>query len=187
MFVKMHYDENFALFTSPDGTTYTEEQLDHLLDLERQWRRSLPRYRFQELLHIFPEATRIAKRELKRQMKEARARSDYDELKKLSSKLAYVESLLHPSPSGDPTTITLEMISRAKQVPISSLIEVNRANKALCLFHQDRTPSLHVYPDNHYYCFVCNASGGSITLYRALNPNATFREAVHALLSHLKI
>lgn len=40
---------------------------------------------------------------------------------------------------------------------------VNRSGKARCPFHDDRTPSLHVYedPDRGWYCFGCGR-GGSI-------------------------
>jgi DNA primase len=35
-----------------------------------------------------------------------------------------------------------------------------------CCFHADSTPSLHVYPDNHYHCFGCKAHGDAITFVR---------------------
>lgn len=35
-----------------------------------------------------------------------------------------------------------------------------------CCFHNDGTPSLHVYPDNHYHCFGCKAHGDAITFVR---------------------
>jgi hypothetical protein len=35
-------------------------------------------------------------------------------------------------------------------------------NKVLCPFHDDHTPSCHIYHD-HFFCFVCNASGDAIT------------------------
>lgn len=31
--------------------------------------------------------------------------------------------------------------------------------KILCPFHEESTPSLHVYPDGKYYCFGCGKSG----------------------------
>ena len=40
-------------------------------------------------------------------------------------------------------------------------VEVNRYNKALCPFHNDRHPSLYV-ADDHYYCFACGAHGDVI-------------------------
>jgi DNA primase len=35
-----------------------------------------------------------------------------------------------------------------------------------CPFHQERTPSLHLYDDGHYHCFGCGAHGDAITLVR---------------------
>ena len=40
-------------------------------------------------------------------------------------------------------------------------IDVNRYGKALCPFHNDRHPRLHV-ADDHYYCFVCGEHGDVI-------------------------
>lgn len=39
-------------------------------------------------------------------------------------------------------------------------IEIRR-NKALCPFHNDRNPSMHVYANN-YHCFTCGAHGDQI-------------------------
>ena len=35
-------------------------------------------------------------------------------------------------------------------------LEPIREGKARCLFHNDNTPSMHLY-DNHFYCYVCKA------------------------------
>lgn len=85
--------------------------------------------------------------------------------------------------TGKPNTsgrITDEIISRAKSVPIASLIKVGRDHKALCPFHSDTKPSLHVYKDNHAYCFVCTKSASVIDIYMALH-SCDFRTAVKAL------
>jgi Toprim domain/CHC2 zinc finger len=34
-----------------------------------------------------------------------------------------------------------------------------RGEKINCPFHDDRTPSCHLYPDGHYHCFGCKAHG----------------------------
>jgi hypothetical protein len=47
-------------------------------------------------------------------------------------------------------------------VPLNHLIgEPIEGGKVLCPFHNDRTPSLQIYPD-HYHCFVCGAHGGPL-------------------------
>ena len=71
-------------------------------------------------------------------------------------------------------------VERAKSVEIKSLVKVGRDRKALCPFHNDKTPSMHVFPDNHAFCFVCHKRADTIDIYRALN-NCTFKEAVEAL------
>lgn len=177
---------NCYTFTYKDGATYSEEQLDVLMDMEKEWKATIPRYRFQQLFEVYPSAVPAAKRTLKSQLSEARFRADYPLIKKLSSQLAYLNELADVKkgklPRINPTRITEDMIARAKEHPISDLIEVNRARKALCLFHQDRTPSMHIYDDLRYKCFVCQEFGDSISLYRALHPKATFPEAVRALI-----
>ena len=61
-------------------------------------------------------------------------------------------------------------------------IDVNSRNKACCPFHDERTPSFTLTPDKGLYkCFGCGAGGDVIKLYREL-ANATFSEAVEALV-----
>jgi len=57
-------------------------------------------------------------------------------------------------------------VQRAKNVPIENIIEVNREHKALCLWHNEKNPSLHVYDDNHAFCFVCSKRADVIDIAR---------------------
>ncbi len=43
-----------------------------------------------------------------------------------------------------------------------------RAGKAMgcCPFHAEKTPSFHIYDDNHYYCFGCKERGDAISYVR---------------------
>ena len=57
-------------------------------------------------------------------------------------------------------------------------IEVGRQHKALCPFHQDRHPSLHLdIKRNRFKCFSCGASGNVIDLVMRYM-NVSFKEAV---------
>ena len=50
----------------------------------------------------------------------------------------------------------------------------------LCPFHDEKTPSFHVYPDGHYHCFGCGSHG--TTLGFLMNAEGlTFPEAVESL------
>ncbi|MGH7997358.1 MAG: DNA primase, partial [Opitutaceae bacterium] len=53
--------------------------------------------------------------------------------------------------------------------------------KGLCPFHQEKTPSFHVNPDDGFYkCFGCGKSGDIISFVRETE-QLTFTEAVEAL------
>lgn len=69
---------------------------------------------------------------------------------------------------------------RAKSYPIPNLLEFTRL-KALCPYHNEKTPSLSYYPKtNHVYCFGCGKHGDAIDVYRTIH-NCSFKEAVEAL------
>lgn len=72
-------------------------------------------------------------------------------------------------------------VENAKLHPITELMPFIH-NKASCIFHNERTASLHYYPDtNRCYCFGgCGKSFDSIDIYRRLN-NCGFKEAVDKL------
>lgn len=56
-------------------------------------------------------------------------------------------------------------------------IEVNRARKVLCPFHQDSKPSMHIYRGQRgFYCFVCH-SGGDVIDFTQQYFGITFGEA----------
>ena len=60
-------------------------------------------------------------------------------------------------------------------------LHVNRKGLCLCPFHQDRTPSLKIYPDGKgFYCFTCGTGGDQIK-FTALYDEITNREAAEKL------
>lgn len=76
-------------------------------------------------------------------------------------------------------------VQNAKNYPIENLITF-RNKKAKCLFHEEKTGSLHLYPDNHVYCHGgCARKFDAIDVYMQLHPGTKFLEAVNAL-NHLK-
>jgi DNA primase catalytic core len=61
------------------------------------------------------------------------------------------------------------------------LRKAGRNFSCCCPFHQERSPSCHVYPDDqHYYCFGCGARGDVISLVKD-KENLSFGEAVELL------
>lgn len=72
-------------------------------------------------------------------------------------------------------------ITQARAVPIGSLVKV-RGGVMVCLWHNDRHPSMHVYKDNHAYCFVCPRRADSIDIMMHLR-GLGFVDAVRLLNS----
>lgn len=74
-------------------------------------------------------------------------------------------------------------VVRAKSYPITDMLTFNREHKALCIWHSEKTPSLHYYKKNNtVYCFGgCGKAADAIDVYRKLH-GSTFGEAVKALL-----
>jgi DNA primase len=70
----------------------------------------------------------------------------------------------------------LEVVSR-----VMTVRKVGARFRGLCPFHQEKTPSFYVNPDNGFYkCFGCGKAGDAITFVRETE-GLTFIEAVETL------
>jgi len=82
--------------------------------------------------------------------------------------------------------VTDEMIARAKETPLVELVQehgikVFKDGKALCPFHNERSPSFHINRKKNYFkCFGCSEGGDSITFYMKMN-KVGFIDAVRQL------
>lgn len=59
-------------------------------------------------------------------------------------------------------------------------VSVNRQGFCSCPFHAERTPSMHVYPNDTFYCFGCGAHGDVIDFVMRLY-GLSFKDAVEKL------
>jgi DNA polymerase I-like protein with 3'-5' exonuclease and polymerase domains len=76
----------------------------------------------------------------------------------------------------------IDPFERLTQIPLADLIGQKLANgKVCCPFHDDSTPSCHIYPD-HFYCFACNARGDHITWLTEVE-GLSHDEAIETLLN----
>jgi hypothetical protein len=76
-------------------------------------------------------------------------------------------------------------IERAKSYPIENLYQgklrqVSGKLQGLCPFHEEKTPSFFIFPDNHFYCFGCQEHGSSIDFLMKIK-NIDFISAVKEL------
>lgn len=71
-------------------------------------------------------------------------------------------------------------LARAKEKPISDIIDVNRAGFAKCVYHEEKSPSMKYYKDNHCHSFCCGKSSDVVDIAMAIW-NVDFKEAVRRL------
>jgi len=78
--------------------------------------------------------------------------------------------------------ITQTDIERAREHPIREILEVQRRDGFVrCPFHDERTASLKVFKDNHWWCFgACQEGGDVIDLVMKMD-GLTFVETVRKL------
>lgn len=62
----------------------------------------------------------------------------------------------------------------------SKITNYGDKRKTLCPFHDERTPSFFIYPDNSYYCFGCGVHGNAID-FMVKRFNYSFTEACEML------
>lgn len=98
----------------------------------------------------------------------------FDDIHKKMRRLSFEIKLLE----GSEDKITPEQIARAREYPITDLIE-HRAGFAKCPFHNDHKPSMYL-KNNFYHCFVCEANGDVID-FLMKTANISFRDAVDKL------
>jgi hypothetical protein len=80
---------------------------------------------------------------------------------------------------GRTSGITEDMIERAREYPIESLIGNSRRGNVLCVAHDEKHPSMSL-KGNRARCFSCGYYGDPIDVYMKLN-GVGFIEAVKSL------
>ena len=76
---------------------------------------------------------------------------------------------------------TEEQLEKARLYPIHNILGIpytGREKQVICPFHNEHTPSCTIYPDGHYFCFGCGATGQNAIDFIMQVANCTFLEAV---------
>jgi hypothetical protein len=184
-----------------------EPELDWVYDLYKHWRKQEPTFHNNELLKVFPQAKSIVKNQLKDLHQEFLSLKDYEKKiidicyrkidnvlerektqeffleleiniprRELEAEIKRLENMLKWANSDTNSQIILD-IPKAKSYPIDQLIEF-KGNTARCIFHEERTPSMHYYEkSNRVKCFGCGKSGDSIDVVMQLR-GCSLSEAV---------
>ena len=82
-------------------------------------------------------------------------------------------------------SLSSDIVTRAKEYPITQLIDFDSFKKTVCPFHNEKTPSLVYYPKtNSCYCFGgCGKAYDAIDIYRH-KTGCSFTEAVKYLTNN---
>lgn len=104
-----------------------------------------------------------------------------EQVKTIKKNTMFLSMLKGESKTKNPIGVTPMEIARAKDHPITNLVEFKRG-VACCFAHNEKTPSLHYYPKNNTcHCFgACGKSFDAIDVYRHLY-KCSFVEAVRNL------
>lgn len=78
-------------YLSSTGEIYTNEQVDLIDEMEREWKDALPKYSFRELMSIFPEAVVPARRSLRTQLK--KCKKDLSDINE--TQISYQENVIN--------------------------------------------------------------------------------------------
>jgi len=188
---------------------YTDEQLDWFDEQEKKWRDSLPRYTFRQLIEEYPsmklyalekaqQTKRICEHQLlvlKKQVRDAARTFDEPPFGVVTAIAQYEKSLREAryqiavikddGRDGDGSRAEFDRnLSLAREVRINEMLGMGTKRTTRCVWHNEKTASMHYYPkDNRVWCFGCNRGGDAIDVYMA-REKVDFRTAVRLLNKH---
>lgn len=109
------------------------------------------------------------------------------DLQQIDKNMARLERMIRAINGLQPANgLTDDLIRIAKATPVESVInqqfrKTGSTLVGLCPFHQERTPSFHIFKSNRGHCFGgCGKGGDVIDIYMLLQ-GCSFKEAVFAL------
>ncbi len=185
------------MFNMKNGDNFTTQELIRFLPDKVKW---TPYQLFREFPHA-ASAARRAKKDINKKLfayqEIVRAQLPRDPfmegvinevfidapMRELVIQAAFLERFINLCRNKDlgDGPVLADRIARAKEVAISSIIEIGRGDFAPCFLHEDKTPSLKYYPkDNKVHCFSCGWHGDVIDVVQKLKA-CTWLDAVRNL------
>lgn len=78
-------------------------------------------------------------------------------------------------------------IQKIREIPITRLLGIKPTSRRIhirCPFHNERSPSLAIYPDQSFYCYGCSKHGSNAIDFCVLM-GYSFKDAVEELRKYL--
>ena len=79
--------------------------------------------------------------------------------------------------------MTSNELDKLRSIRIHTILGLANGDRRVsirCCFHNDRTPSLVLYPDNSYHCFACGENGQNVIDF-LIATGASFTEVIEEL------
>ena len=81
----------------------------------------------------------------------------------------------------------MDDLSELREIRIHKVIGLDdngRRQSIPCPFHNEKNPSLSIYPDNSYYCFGCSISGQNAIDF-LLETGEEFKDVIEELKKYI--
>lgn len=173
---------------SEEEADYLENEWPKVEASLKEWEQEFPEEeRIEPRLEYLADELKTVTEEYLKESKDWIERPDkqwghwqFEYIQKLKRRMAHitVDIRRHNHKDARTTGITDEQIARAREYPITSLVE-SRHGMAKCLFHKEKTASMSL-KHNRYYCFGCGEKGDTIDLL-VKTKGMTFQDAVRSL------
>lgn len=78
-------------------------------------------------------------------------------------------------------------LSKLRNISLSRILGTNNQGRRFsirCQQHNDKTPSLVIYPDNGFYCFSCGVNGKGAIDFLVKVLGVSFKEACQELSTY---
>jgi|GEM_PF-1734640 len=199
--------------TTPRAFFDDDDYLDYIDECRRHWHANQPKtnYRAKEWIEMYPELKKdfqriLLDKELEKELLVEKIKNKikiaskakgiwYDILIELirikdGSKLNNLDREIRWFRLGlidqkvNENSLTDDQIQQARDFPVEDLMDTPMIRKMWCCpFHEEKTPSFHIWKDNGWHCFGCQAHGhGAIDFLLKKDKNMKFVDAVRYLL-----
>lgn len=191
-----------------------EDYLDHVDGCRRYWQVNQPKeIRCKEWLEMYPELGSIIKRsirdnqikleskQIEQNVYQSKIKGDFNVGDILANmKLFPVENIIDKlshqirwlrlglaKVNTNSNSLTDDQIQQARDFPVEDLIDTKRIRRMWCCpFHEEDSPSFHIYRENSWHCFGCSAHGKNAIDFVMKKNNLGFVEAVRFLIGGQK-